>query len=400
MKILSISAQKPMSTGSGVYLTELVRVFDKMGCDQAVLAGVYADDFIDLPESVSFYPVYFNSSELPFPIVGMSDEMPYQSTRYSDMTDAMLDKFERAFVKVLDRTCDEFNPDLIICHHLYYLTAIVREHFPNKKVFGLCHNTDIRQMEKNDIKRDFVIENIKKLDRVISPQKPQSEKVMEIYGVEASKILQVGTGYNSDRFICTRERELMHEKFPNVTRIMFVGKIAQKKGIISLLRSLNYLNEPVDSVEINLVGGAGEYEEYEEIKRLAAESKYKVNLLGRVDDEMLVKMYNQNDIFVLPSFFDSIALTLIEALACGLRLVCTDLPGVPEWLDKNVDNADIRYVELPRLKNADEADPTELPAFEKRLAAKISESINVKDSSLANVSRISWSSVAEKILAG
>ena len=39
MKILSITAQKPHSTGSGVYLTELVNAFDRLGHSQAVIAG-------------------------------------------------------------------------------------------------------------------------------------------------------------------------------------------------------------------------------------------------------------------------------------------------------------------------------------------------------------------------
>ncbi len=41
MKILSVTAQKPNSTGSGVYLTELMRGFHKQGEEQALLAGIY-----------------------------------------------------------------------------------------------------------------------------------------------------------------------------------------------------------------------------------------------------------------------------------------------------------------------------------------------------------------------
>lgn len=41
MKILSITAQKPNSTGSGVYLTELVKEYADEGYEQAVVAGVY-----------------------------------------------------------------------------------------------------------------------------------------------------------------------------------------------------------------------------------------------------------------------------------------------------------------------------------------------------------------------
>ena len=57
MKILSITAQKPNSTGSGVYLTELVRQFARDGHEQAVVAGVYEEDRIELPEGVEQYTV-------------------------------------------------------------------------------------------------------------------------------------------------------------------------------------------------------------------------------------------------------------------------------------------------------------------------------------------------------
>ncbi len=32
------------------------------------------------------------------------------------------------------KAIDEFNPDIIICHHLWILTALVKELYPNKKL--------------------------------------------------------------------------------------------------------------------------------------------------------------------------------------------------------------------------------------------------------------------------
>ena len=135
MKILSVTAQKPDSTGSGIYLTELVRGFKKKGITQSVIAGVTKADQVCLPEGVSFYPVYFESEQLPYPITGMSDEMPYPSTRYSDLTEEMTEMFRNAFGEVLKKAVEELDPDVILCHHLYLLTAIVRELFPDKKVW-------------------------------------------------------------------------------------------------------------------------------------------------------------------------------------------------------------------------------------------------------------------------
>lgn len=77
MRILNISAQKPDSTGSGVYLAEMVRCELSAGHAAAVVAGVDAFDEPTLPEGAEPYFVRFNTETLPFNVCGMSDVMPY-----------------------------------------------------------------------------------------------------------------------------------------------------------------------------------------------------------------------------------------------------------------------------------------------------------------------------------
>ena len=124
MRILSVTAQKPCSTGSGVYLTEVVKALAKEGHTQNVLAGIARGEQMDMPDGVKTYPVYFESEGLPYPVVGMSDEMPYISTKYKDMTEEMTVQFRNAFLAVLDEVIEREDPELILCHHLYYLTAL------------------------------------------------------------------------------------------------------------------------------------------------------------------------------------------------------------------------------------------------------------------------------------
>ena len=93
MRILNVTAQKPNSTGSGIFLTELMKEFANGGHEQALVAGVYPQEETPVPEHVIFYPVYFEQGKLNFPIVGMSDEMPYPSTRYRDLTPDMEEAF-------------------------------------------------------------------------------------------------------------------------------------------------------------------------------------------------------------------------------------------------------------------------------------------------------------------
>ena len=98
MRILSILAQKPSSTGSGIYLTELLRNFHLMGEEQAVVFGLASGEELPVFSGVKSYPVWYESENLPFPVLGMSDEMPYKSTRYKDLTESMLEQFRTAFL--------------------------------------------------------------------------------------------------------------------------------------------------------------------------------------------------------------------------------------------------------------------------------------------------------------
>lgn len=393
MKILSILAQKPGNTGSGVYLSELLNVFAAQGQKQAVIAGVYRDDKTEFPSGTRFYPVEFLSEQLPYPIVGMSDEMPYKSTRYCDMTEEMTDQFRNAFLKVLDQVLEEFRPDVILCHHLYLLTAIVREHCPEKSIFGFCHNTDLRQMQKTDLARSYIAEQIRKLDGIFVLHQEQKQRVKEIYGVKDENICEIGIGYNSHIFYPP-------DKKPEdgITRLAFAGKISEKKGVVSLLKSLSRLDDLSDRVCLLLAGGAGNQEEYCVIKELAKNCRIKVTFLGKLSQEKLAQVYRESDIFVLPSFYEGLPLTVVEALACGDRIVITDLPGVREWLDRHASGAEIRYVKLPAMQNEDEPVQTELPEFEERLAAAIRQSVNDKMDRYADVSGISWEGIGSKVL--
>ena len=391
MRILSITAQKPDSTGSGVFLSELVKVYAEKGYPQAVIAGINRDDKADLPEGTGFFPVRFDTEEVPFPVAGMSDEMPYPSTCYCDMTPPMVSAFEKAFRSRIREAVSSLQPDLILCHHLYLLTAIVREEIQDIPVYGFCHNTDLRQMRKHGLERERIMAAVRRLDRIFVLRKDQIREVAELYGADPAKIIPVGMGYNRNVFFRRMERQEEDHRPP---RLIYAGKITQKKGVASLIRSLALLSADSVLPELVCAGGAGNQEEYDAIRKLAEHCPCRITFAGRLDQISLSQLYNESDIFVLPSFYEGIPLTVIEALACGCRVVLSDLAGVHDWLDEFVQDADIRYVKLPAIRNTDEPAEEELPAFENRLAEAIADSISAGPSAQADVSRITWESIA------
>ena len=169
MKVLHVLAQLPIKTGSGVYFTNVIEGLKEYeDIEQACIYAVTDDYNINILDSERQFEVFFESENLPFPIVGMSDIMPYPNTIYHDMTDEMLVQWKNEFLKQLHLAKEKFNPDVVLTHHLWILSSMVREVFPDKRVIAVCHNTDIRQARKNKYLKDKYVHSLKDVDNVLA----------------------------------------------------------------------------------------------------------------------------------------------------------------------------------------------------------------------------------------
>ena len=87
MRILHLLSQRPEATGSGIFIQAMLREAVRKGHANYLVAGI-PDDCPPAPDLLSGVPhrfVRFGTGALPFPVVGMSDVMPYDSTRFCDL---------------------------------------------------------------------------------------------------------------------------------------------------------------------------------------------------------------------------------------------------------------------------------------------------------------------------
>lgn len=374
MRILNVTAQKPDSTGSGTYLAETVRCQVEAGHETAVVCGVAADDAIDLPDATRVFPVRFDTPGLPFHVVGMSDVMPYPATRYRDLTPEMAARFKETFAGALRAADGAFAPDVVVCHHLYLVTAVARTVLPHRRIAAISHSTDLRQLRKHGLEREFIVDGVRRLDAVLALHDAQRAEISELFGIPAARIRVVGAGYN-DRVFNLGESRREPAADGRAGRLLYAGKLCLRKGVPSLLRAYGALLDEVGPTELVLAGGYSDAAEYDEIVGLARACPRPVRFAGKLDPRNLADAYRAADVFVLPSFFEGLPLVVVEALACGCKAVVTDLPGVRPWLDANVPGAPVRYVAMPRMADVDTPLVGDLPAFEARLAVALREAL-------------------------
>ena len=419
MRILNVTAQKPDSTGSGVFLAEMVRCEEAAGHETAVVCGLGAEDVVgSLPEGTEVFPVRFDTAELPFHVCGMSDTMPYPSTRYRDLTPQMTALFTAAFERALDEAARAFAPDIVICHHLYLVAALARTRLAGVPMGVVCHSTDLRQMAQHGLERDRIVAAMRQVDVVLALHEGQRRDIVVTYGVDPARVCVIGTGYNAQVFHGAEGAEdseraesggdptgrTAKPSNGRSVELVYAGKIWRKKGVVSLLEALDRIapdDLPAErgGLRLRLAGGhSGDESEYEAIVARAQACRWPVELLGRLAQEELAQVYRSSDVFVLPSFFEGLPLVSIEALACGCKVVMTDLPGIRPWMEASLPAADVRWVEPPRMECVDEPLAQDLPAFEARLADALRAAI-CAPARPCDTSSLSWERLTERAVA-
>ena len=395
-RILNVISQYPGKTGSGTYLQAIIKEGNKTGHKQGLVASFPMGEIYNNENIEKVYPLYFNSPIIPFPIVGMSDIMPYESTKYSEMTEDMLNIWVSEFKAVLYNAINDFEPDLIISHHLWLLTSIVKEIAGDIKVIGICHGTDIRLLLHCHQYRDLVIPNCRKLDLVLALNINQKDQISNLYGISKNKIRTIGAGFVKDIF----HPPLFKNKADKII-ITYAGKLSLSKGVASLINVFKLL-EKIYNIDLIIVGeGTGWENKY--IKELGVNKR--INFLGEVTQEELGNIFRKSDIFILPSFYEGLSLVTLEALATGLLVVVTDIPGLRSFLGEDINSSGIiEYIELPNLLKMDMPIKEELPLFEYRLMkgletqiSRVIEGYDVRDDIRAKIDSMSWENIYKKI---
>ena len=397
MRILHVLSQRPEATGSGIYIRAMIAAATRRGHENFLLAGIPGGALPQLDEVAPERCCYvtFEGADLPFPVVGMSDVMPYPSRRFSDLTAAELDLYHQAFARRLDEAVSAFQPELIHSHHLWLLTALTRRRYPHIPLVTSCHSTGLRQYALCPHLGDAVGPACRDIDAVLALSQDQKRQIINVHAIDPRRIHVVGAGYDAGRFYAAPKPAA------DPVRILYAGKLSRTKGVAWLLRALQRVDSPGWTLE--LVGG-GSGSEKEEVLALVETLGRQAIATGLVDQAVLAERLRQAHIFVLPSFFEGLPLVLLEALASGCRLVCTRLPGVVELL-AGVPEDLISTVHLPPLAGIDTPQPGAAEAFQRELAAalvhQIKAAVEEPDPDLSPYASLlagyTWEGVYERI---
>ncbi len=390
-RVLQLLSQRPGHTGSGTTLEAIVHHAGETGWDQMVSIGIPSGSSIpglgSLDPSV-VRPVTFGGEGLPFDIPGMSDVMPYASSRFSCMNADESEAYRAVWTRHLAQLIAEFRPDVIHSHHVWILSSLVKDVAPNIPVVTQCHATGLRQMKLCPELAPAVREGCSRSERFIVQHESLVAVLVDELGIAPEQVHVVGVGYRNDIFNASGLDDASDGEVAGdsgaasdsatvapAPRILYAGKYSAAKGVPWLLDAFLKLAVEFPDLVLDVAGG-GAGDEAESVKARMEDMAPSVVLHGMVSQPELAALMRRASVFVLPSFYEGVPLVLAEALACGCRLVSTALPGVRSSIAGPAGSA-LELVSLPRLEQIDRPVPEDASMFTERLTQAIRRALEL-----------------------
>jgi glycosyltransferase involved in cell wall biosynthesis len=160
-------------------------------------------------------------------------------------------------------------------------------------------------------------------DIIIVTSHEDREYITTNHKIKSDKIRIIPNGIDTELF--NKLDDIKKER----GRILFVGRLIKQKNLFSLLEAL----KGIKGVYLVIIG-KGYLKE--ELMHKVEEYEINVKFIDSVRNEDLPIEYNKSELFILPSLFEGNPKVLLEAMACGLPVICTDVTGINSIIKHNI----------------------------------------------------------------
>jgi glycosyltransferase involved in cell wall biosynthesis len=307
-------------TGSGVLVSELwrsgLRANDK---HWLICAGYPGDDWaadFGRPCDVITFSCGSDLGQLPFAVPGMSDAMPYPAARYRDLRPDQVREFVEAFRHVSLTAVARFAPDLVHIHHLWVLTALAA--YMPVPCCVTVHGTDLRQATSAAMHGHWVLDGIPSVSHVFCVSRDMAAEARSMYQIPAGRVSVLGNGFN-DRIFRIDGRSLRRDR----GIVLCAGKFVGWKGFVYAVRASAQTDFPHELVIL----GDGPAQERRAVADEADRLGVRVFMPGHLPQEDVARWMRSAEVFLLSSIREPFGLVLLEAMACGCRVVAAEEGG-------------------------------------------------------------------------
>lgn len=238
------------------------------------------------------------------------------------------------------RIVRKYDIDIIHAHSVIPtgLMGVIVAKIVRKPIIITSHGMDITNFENSSFFKKLIVFSLNKSNGSIAVSENLAEKMRSL-GTNPNIITVLRNGVDTTRFTPLKNKDLRksYKIKDEEILILFVGYLDSFKGIFEIVNAFNKIKKDNCFAKLMIVGtGPKKNELKNRVLDLGLEKS--VILTGNVEPEKIHTYYQASDIFVLPSYTDSGGppLVFIEAMACGLPVIGTDVGGIPEGIKNGI----------------------------------------------------------------
>lgn len=219
---------------------------------------------------------------------------------------------------------DRYDFDIIHAHsHLFFSTnlcALVRKFGSSPLVVtnhGLNSQTSPEWFQ-NLYTSTGAKWTIKAADKIICYTEPEKQQLIDL-GINPKNIAVIHNGIDTDLFVPGKKN------FHNNMKLLWIGRFHRGKGVDYLVDAFKLLINKYPNLKLLMVGRGTDRERIKEKIKYLKMDKY-IELIDFVPNADIVKLYQRSSVFILPSLEEGVPRTILEAMSCGIPVVCSNLP--------------------------------------------------------------------------
>jgi len=174
-------------------------------------------------------------------------------------------------------------------------------------------------------------ESARNADVVVTVSRYSAEKLVQLYGVEKSKIRVVPNGVDPDKFKPAPNCEPLKRQIGVEGKqvVLFVGRLIPRKGLSYLIEAAQQIaKERINATFVIVGDGPLRGRLITEVERLGLLKNFL--FLGDVSEAVLPAIYNCSDVFAFPSIQEGLGIALLEAQATAKPVIAFNVSGVRE----------------------------------------------------------------------
>ncbi|MBA2173897.1 N-acetyl-alpha-D-glucosaminyl L-malate synthase BshA [Halobacillus locisalis] len=301
----------PTVGGSGVIATELGKLLAEKG-----------------------HEIHFVATQVPFRLNKVYPNIYYHEVEVSNYPVFQHPPYDLALANKMAEVINREELDILHVHYAmpHAICAILAKQMCNRdvKIITTLHGTDITVLGIDSSLKQMIKFGIEESDQVTAVSSSLVDQTRDM--LDTTKEIDVIYNFVDEREYFRKDNRSLREDYcinEEEKVMVHISNFRKVKRVQDVIYTFSLVEKQIPS-KLLLVGDGPEYSDCRQLVQ-DLELEDRVLFLGK--QENVSDLLSISDLKLLPSEKESFGLVLLEAMACGVPCIGTNIGGIPEVID-------------------------------------------------------------------